>query len=341
MIRLFQMLIKKNVIFIFISMAFIVLILNGCKNNKNTDIADTVKINFSYLGRDAEINEKTDIDNIIYIISQMKKRPAGEDADSGQIKGYFTLEKGMQVPFKITDHTIVIGNFEYYTQVFYDILWKVFSDYIYDIGFIIDKLNKGNMTKLTAKDTGDLYILNDPEKSELTKLLSNFKPIETGSGLFIEYPFYEIFIETGNNSTVKISIADNGSIAIEDNLICSYYGSTDDLWIYVSALLPVEKSKDKNSILYLFNYSKLTVNNTVYKGEYVYRVTVRVLVEEIEETEEIGSEYTETSEKIELVFTIYDETYNVDIYENYFTYLGNRYVSPGIYNKIVSALSTG
>lgn len=119
-----------------------------------------------------------------------------------------------------------------------------------------------------------------------------------------------------------------------------YYGSTDDLWIYVSALLPVEKSKDKNSILYLFNYSKLTVNNTVYKGEYVYRVTgiVRVLVEEIEEIE---SGYTETSEKIELVFTIYDETYNVDIYENYFTYLDNRYLSPGIYNKILSALSTG
>jgi len=336
------MILKRNVFFIFILIAIIGLTLNGCENNINPDIADTVKINFSYLDRDVEIKEKSDIDNIIYIISQMKKRLYEEDTDYSQIKGYFTLAKGMKIPFKTIGSNIVIGNYEYFSQDFSDMPWKIFADYIYDISFIINKLKESNMIRLTAKDTGDVYILNDSEKSKLTKLLSKFKLIETGSGIFIEYPFYEIIIEMGNNNTVKISIADDGSITIKDNQISAYYGSTKELWRYATALLPVKNSKDKNNLLYLFNYSKVIVNNTVHNGEYVRGTDIiRVLVEEIEEIEEVESGYTDASEKIELVFTIYNETYIINIYENYFTYLGNRYLSFGIYNKIMSTLSTG
>lgn len=334
---------KRNVIIIFISIAIIALYLNGCENNKDADIAETVKINFNYLGRDVEINEKTEINNIKHIISQMEKQPVEEDADDGRINGYFTLASGTQVPFKTTGSNIIIGNFKYHAQGAENMLRNIFSKYIYDIGFIIDKLNESKIIKLTAKDTGDTYTLNDSEKSALIGLLSNFKPIEVGSGIFIEYPFYEINIETGNNSAVIINITADGSIYIKDNLFSSHYGSTDNLWKYVSALLPVKQSKDESNILYLFNSSKVTVNNTVYMGEYVHRVAniVRCLVEEIDKVEEVGTGYAETSKKIELVFTIGNEAYSVDVYKNYFIYSSKIYSSPDIYNKIISALSVG
>lgn len=132
----------------------------------------------------------------------------------------------------------------------------------------------------------------------------------------------------------------NSYIYIKDDMFFSHYSSIDELCKYVSTLLPVEKIKDKNSIKYLFNSSKIKVNNSIYMGEYTSKVTgiVRKLSEGLNEG---IKEPAESTEKIELVFTINDETYNVDVYKNYFIYLGDYYSSPGIFNIIINIVAAG
>lgn len=177
------MLNKGNTDSIIILILIVVISMSGCTRNMKPDISDTVKINFNYLGRNVEINEKTDISNIKYIISKMENQPVEEAIEEDNTKGYFTLSNGTEIPFKISDNKIIIGNLRYYSQNSDEMLWNIFSKYIYDISFINKKINECSMIKLIAKDAGTMYVLNDSEKLTLIEMLSKFKAKESTQGM--------------------------------------------------------------------------------------------------------------------------------------------------------------
>lgn len=330
---------RLKLTFIIFIIATLVPYSNGC-DNKMYDITTTEKINVDYLGRNVVIDDKVDVSNIIYIILQTEKQPVDEDIKN-EHTGYFTLSDGTQVPIKISSNYIIIGGYKYNVQNSYEMLWNIFSKYIYDIDFIIKKVEECNLIKLYAKDVNTEYVLNKNEIAKLSEILSNSEPKrESGPGIFIEYPYYEVTIELNNGSNVNIVFLNNSLISVNDGDFDSWYTTTNDLLEYISTLLPTDKIKDEYDIKYLYNSSKVTVINSIYEGEYIYKASglARILSEGIKTK---SYESNEQSLKLDLIFTINNDNYNVYVYENYFKYLDNYYSLPNAFNLILNILAAG
>lgn len=326
--------------FIIIIIATLIPYSNGCNNNKMYDITTTEKINVEYLGRKVVIDDKVDVSNIIYIILKTEKQPVVEDINNDHT-GYFTLSDGTQIPIKINNNCIIIDGYKYNVQNSYEMLWNIFSKYIYDIDFIIKKVEECDLIKLYAKDANTEYVLNKNEIAKLSEILSISVPKrESVPGIFIEYPYYEIAIESNNGSNASIVFLNNSLISVNDGDYHSWYTTTDDLLEYVSTLLPIEKIKDKYDIKYLYNSSKVTVINSIYEGEYIYKASglARVLSKGIKTK---SYETNGHSLKLNLIFTINNDNYNVYVYENYFEYLDNYYSLPNAFNLILNILAAG
>lgn len=286
-----------------------------------------------------EIEDTTDLANIMKIISTMEKKPSAEFHEYAD-KGILIYNKFKKQSFMLEDGFVRLGGETYYGNYEASCIMDILNKYIYDKKFIIEKIRNTSRILLKAEDLKKHIELNDSQKSELINCLeSAFIKYEVIVGpKWGDYPDYVIEAYTQNPDNKKIVLCIlNPEMMLETNGEYSVYVTDSHIWDFVSSIIPATDFEE-NDVRYLFKADKVfIIESEKYTYEYTaWKAALIRLLYDAEPSKK--DEIIKNNERLILKFEINGDLKIVEVYEDGYVYNGIFYKKPGILEHIKSLM---